>query len=338
MSILPIFIPHAGCPHQCVFCNQRTISGQKTAALDGAKAQIARWLTWLRPAADNEAAFYGGSFTGLDLKLQEQLLALTDELIAQGIVGSVRLSTRPDYIDEERLTLLQKHNVRLVELGVQSLDDIVLQAAGRGHSAAQVYGAHALLRRFGFQTGVQLMVGLPLQDWRCVRQTAALAAELKPDIARIYPVLVVKDTPLAAEYAAGRYTPLTLEEAVEQSAYVYETLTCAGVKVIRIGLQPDGELCAPGNILAGAFHPSMGELVKSRALRHQLTPLLQSLANEGVRAAELRCPTRMQSKLRGLKSCNLHYWRQNLPQLAIKISACEGEKIEVCPGANPLRP
>ena len=114
MAILPIFIPHAGCPHQCVFCNQRTISGQKTAALPGAKAQIQRWLQWLRPSKDNEAAFYGGSFTGLDMALQKQLLALTDELLEQGIIGSVRLSTRPDYINAEVLSLLREHRVELV--------------------------------------------------------------------------------------------------------------------------------------------------------------------------------------------------------------------------------
>ena len=138
MSILPIFIPHAGCPHQCVFCNQKTISGQKLAAVAGAKEQLVRWRSWLRPSAANEAAFYGGSFTGLPLELQEELLTLTDALLAEGFIGSVRLSTRPDYIDEERLQLLQQHGVRLVELGVQSLDDRVLAAAERGHTAAQV--------------------------------------------------------------------------------------------------------------------------------------------------------------------------------------------------------
>ena len=136
MAILPIFIPHAGCPHQCVFCNQKTISGQKSAAVVGAKAQIRRWLQWLKPSEDNEAAFYGGSFTGLDSFLQEQLLGLTDELVKQGSIGRVRLSTRPDYIDGEELKLLQQHHVKLVELGVQSLDDAVLQKAGHFSAAA----------------------------------------------------------------------------------------------------------------------------------------------------------------------------------------------------------
>ena len=152
MSIIPIFIPHAGCPHQCVFCNQKAISGQKSAAVPAAQAQIKRWLEWIKPSALNEAAFYGGSFTGLDLSLQKELLALTDGLIKQGVIGSVRLSTRPDYIDAERLELLKQHHVKLVELGVQSLDDAVLKRAERGHSAAAVYAAHALLKEEGFRT------------------------------------------------------------------------------------------------------------------------------------------------------------------------------------------
>lgn len=341
MSILPIFIPHAGCPHQCIFCNQKTISGHKTAAVAGAKAQIKRWLQWLRPSAHNEAAFYGGSFTGLDMDLQKQLLALTDELLDKGIIGSVRLSTRPDYIDAARLALLQKHSVRLVELGVQSLDEKVLAAAERGHSVEAVYNAHDLLRQFNFQTGIQLMVGLPCQTCESVRETAEIVAALKPDVARIYPVLVIKDTPLAKLYAAKNYQPLTLEDAVEQSAFVYQTLTAAGVKVIRIGLQPDEELCTPGNIVAGPFHPSMGELVKSRALRDKITLQLQKLAAQGALNVELNCPKKLESKLRGHKSDNLHYWQQLSPQLKIKVVICQNpaeKEIKVWPTANPLLP
>ena len=253
MSILPIFIPHAGCPHQCVFCNQKKISGQHSAALASAKEQLARWRSWLRPSLKHEAAFYGGSFTGLPTELQEELLALTDTLLAEGFIGSVRLSTRPDYIDEERLLLLQQHGVRLVELGVQSLDDRVLAAAERGHTAAQVAPAVALLKRFGFQVGLQLMVGMPEQSFASVQETVRKAIAMHPDVARIYPLLVIKGTPLAADYAAGRFVPLTLEEAVTQAAWAYRELTEAGVNVIRIGLQPDEELCAPGNILQDRF-------------------------------------------------------------------------------------
>ena len=341
MAILPIFIPHAGCPHQCVFCNQKTISGQKSAAVPEAKSQIERWLKWLKPSKDNEAAFYGGSFTGLDLVLQKELLALTDALIKQAVIGSVRLSTRPDYIDAERLELLKQHHVKLVELGVQSLDDAVLKMAERGHSAAAVYAAHALLKEECFKTGIQLMVGLPGQGFASVQQTAAEVAQLKPDIARIYPVLVIKDTPLAASYARGEYVPLNLEDAVEQGAYVYKVLTKAGIKVIRIGLHPDEELCTPGNIVAGPFHPSMGELVKGRVLRNHFTPILQELVTSGAQGVIFHCPRRYESKLRGLKSCNLAYWQQLFPNLQITIMPSSGEGINLClmgPACTPARP
>ena len=314
MAIIPIFIPHAGCPHQCVFCNQKTISGQKSAAVVEARRQIERWLQWTRPSLDNEAAFYGGSFTGLELSLQEQLLALTDELLAQEIIGSVRLSTRPDYINPTVLRLLKEHGVRLVELGVQSLDDRVLQAAERGHTAAQVPQAVALLREAGFQVGIQLMVGLPRQTRTSMAATVEQVCRLQPDIARIYPLLVIKDTPLERSYRAGEFTPLTVAEAVDQAAWMYARLTKAGIRVIRIGLQPDEELCAEGNIVAGPFHPAMGELVKSRVLREQLTPRLVQVAQGSAAkdAVEVLCPARLLSKIRGQKSCNVEYWEELL--------------------------
>lgn len=319
MSIIPIFIPHAGCPHQCVFCNQKAISGQKTAAVAGARAQIDAWMPRLRTDVRHEAAFYGGSFTGLALPLQEELLKLTDELRERGVIGSVRLSTRPDYINEEVLRLLQAHGVTLVELGAQSLDDAVLAAAERGHTAAQVAAAVRLLQKYGFGTGLQLMVGLPRQDMASVEATAAQAVLLRPDITRIYPLLVIKDTPLASAYAKGEFAPLALEEAVEQAACLYRQLTEAGVRVIRVGLQPDAELCAPGNIIAGPFHPSMGELVQARVLRQRLTPELDAQYAAGRRRLELRCAPRGESKLRGLKNCNLSYWRQRYPGAEIFV-------------------
>ena len=330
MAILPIFIPHAGCPHQCVFCNQKTISGQKSAAVVEAKAQIERWLQWIKPGRANEAAFYGGSFTGLDMALQRQLLALTDELFDNGVIGSVRLSTRPDYIDDERLQLLKEHHVELVELGVQSLDDAVLQRAERGHSAEAVYAAHKLLRDFGFKTGIQLMVGMSGQSFASVQDTAHKVAALKPDIARIYPLLVIKDTTLAESYAKGEFVPLSLEEAIEQSAYVYKVLRSASVNVIRIGLQPDEELCAEGNILAGPFHPAMGELVKSRALRNHFTPILQQLVAGGAEGVIFHCPRKMESKLRGLKNYNMQFWLGLFPNLKITIMPSSGEGINLC--------
>lgn len=327
MSILPIFIPHAGCPHQCVFCNQKKISGQAVATVANAQAQIERWLKWLQPSREHEAAFYGGSFTGLPFELQEELLGLTDELLEQGIIGSVRCSTRPDYIDQQSLELLQKHNVKLVELGVQSLDDKVLQAAERGHAAAAVVAAMKLLKRNSFKTGIQLMVGMPKQDFASVKTTVVQVAALQPDVARIYPLLVVKDTPLAEAYLKGDFQPLSLEQAVEQAAYVYEELTGHNIKVIRIGLQPDEELCQPGNILAGPFHPSMGELVKSRVLRHKLTPQIAALYNNGATSITINCPKKLLSQLKGLKGCNIAYWQQQYSGLHLQVVGSESQTI-----------
>ncbi len=327
MAIIPIFIPHAGCPHQCVFCNQKTISGQKTAAVEGAKEQINKWLQWVKPSLENEAAFYGGSFTGLDITLQKELLALTDELLAKKIIGSVRLSTRPDYIDEERLELLRAHGVKLVELGVQSMDDTVLAKAERGHTAEQVVKAVRLLKNYGFQVGVQLMVGMPAQDFASVKSTVEQVLALQPDVARIYPLLVIKGTPLAEMYEAGEFTPLTLEEAVRQSAFVYQHLSEAGVKIIRVGLQADEELCSEGNILAGPFHPSMGELVQSYILREKLTPQILE-ASRNAEHISILCPRHLESKLRGLHNANVKYWRE-LVHKDIVIHNEESSEIQV---------
>ena len=337
MAIIPIFIPHAGCPHQCVFCNQKTISGQKTAALEGAKEQIKKWLAWVKPSLENEAAFYGGSFTGLDIALQKELLALTDELLEGKVIGSVRLSTRPDYIDDERLELLRQHGVKLVELGVQSLDDKVLQVAERGHSVKQVVEAVALLKKYGFRVGLQLMVGMPEQNFDSVKETVEQVLILQPDVARIYPLLVIKGTPLAKSHEAGEFEPISLEEAVRQSAYVYKKLSEAGVNIIRVGLQPDDELCAEGNILAGPFHPSMGELVQSYLLREQLTPQILEAAKQSGDSILILCPNKLESKVRGLRNGNIKDWSVLVATRNLILKGISISKIKIiCVSSNDL--
>ncbi len=282
----------------------------------------------MQPAPGNEAAFYGGSFTALSQELQERLLQLTDRLLEEGVIGSVRLSTRPDCLDAAELDFLAAHRVRLVELGVQSLDDEVLAAAGRGHTAMQAEQALELLKACGFQTGMQLMVGLPRQSFASVRATADRAAALRPDVARIYPVLVLKDTPLAAQYACGAFAPLSLREAVRQSACVYDTLVRAGVRVIRTGLQADEELCAPGNILAGPFHPSLGELVRGYLLRERLTPMLAAVQGDVL----LSFPAALESQVRGHKNSNLRYWAERFSGKTISLRKSGGAgEIRVLP-------
>ena len=321
MAIIPVFIPHAGCPHQCVFCNQKTISGQQTASSRDVEQQLERYLQWIKPGPFNEAAFYGGSFTGLPADLQTELFRPVDKLLAEGVIGSVRLSTRPDYIDAARLELLQAHGVKTVELGVQSLDDNVLAAAERGHKATDVYKAVSLLKQYGFELGLQLMVGMPGQSFDRVKATVEQVLRLGPSFARIYPLLVIKGTPLEHLYERGEFEPLTLEAAVEQSAYVYSKLTLAGIKVIRVGLQADEELCSEGNIVAGPFHPSFGELVQSFLLYAELTPQLQRLFCQGAGNIVITCPSKLESKLRGLKNNNLRRWQQLAGPVPVNIKA-----------------
>lgn len=308
MSIIPIFIPHAGCPHQCVFCNQKKISGQKIASAQAVREQIAKYLQWVKPGRDNEAAFYGGSFTGLDAALQEELFAPVDELLRDGVIGSVRCSTRPDYISDEKLAMLKKHNLTTVELGVQSLDDKVLALAERGHDAASVVQAVQLLRTHGFNVGLQLMCGMPGQTAVSFLATVAQSIALKPDFVRLYPLLVIKDTPLEESYRRGEFRPLAVDEAVELCAQAWEQFNAAGIKVIRTGLQPDEELCRPGNIVAGPFHPAFGELVKSRVLRRKVTPQVLRLLHGGSAKIKIYVPQNDESKLRGQKNANIKYW------------------------------
>lgn len=317
MSIIPIFIPHAGCPHQCVFCNQKKISGQKIASAQAVREQIAKYLQWVKPGRDNEAAFYGGSFTGLDAALQEQLFAPVDELLRDGVIGSVRCSTRPDYISAEKLALLKKHNLTTVELGVQSLDDKVLALAERGHDAATVVQAVQLLRAYGFNVGLQLMCGMPGQTAASFLATVAQSIALKPDFVRLYPLLVIKDTPLEESYRRGEFKTLTVDEAVELCAQAWEQFSAAGIKVIRTGLQPDDELCSPGNIVAGPFHPAFGELVKSRVLRRKVTPQVLQLLHGGSAKIKIYVPQNDESKLRGQKNANIKYWQSLGAQIEV---------------------
>ncbi len=277
-SIIPVFIPHEGCPHSCVFCNQHSISGQAGPSVDAeaVKRTIATWLARMKGKKDKghsiEVAFYGGSFTGLPLERQEMLLGAVSFFLKTDQVKSIRVSTRPDYIDIARLTLLATHQVRTVELGVQSLDDQVLQQAVRGHSCEDVHQAVGMLKEQSFSVGMQLMVGLPGQSFLSLRQTVHQTLSLQPDFVRIYPVLVVAGSRLAHLYEQGEYQPLSLETAVFQTAYMKKQFEQKGIKVIRMGLQAGASL--ESSLVAGPYHPAFGEMVYARIMLRQTRHLL----------------------------------------------------------------
>ena len=260
---IPVFIPHRGCPHTCVFCDQRAIAGcaggEDTAALLAAAERTIEAALSTRPSdGETEIAYFGGSFTGIEPDTMIALLELAQRYVDAGRVRSIRLSTRPDYVGEAVLDILARYSVDTVELGVQSLDDAVLTASRRGHTAACALDAIARLRARGFAVVGQMMLGLPGSSAAAECRTAELLAEAGVAAVRIYPALVLRGTALAAQMAEGGYTPLDLDEAVRRTADLLEIFDAAGVEVLRIGLQETETL--PDAVLAGPRHPAFGEL------------------------------------------------------------------------------
>ena len=266
--IIPIFVPHLGCPNDCVFCNQKSISGQtKQVTKEDVKNIIEEHLKYIKKDSKVEVAFFGGSFTGIEESKQEELLAAAYEYIKQKKVDSIRISTRPDYIDKKILKRLKKYKVKTIELGVQSANDYILKKAGRGHTFEDVVKASKLIRWYGFDLGHQMMVGLPESTTVDEINTAKQLIKLKPKMVRIYPVLVIKNTKLEKDYNEGKYKPLTVTQAVEVCKELVKLFVKKHIEVIRIGLQPTDTITNPENdkseVVAGPFHPAFRQLVES---------------------------------------------------------------------------
>lgn len=275
MLVIPVFIPHRGCPNHCLFCNQEKIAGQVRGDDAPVAATIDQWLARSPGRAEIQVAFFGGSFTCLPLDDQLAMLTVVQPYLADGRVGCIRISTRPDCVNKEVCDLLKEFRVGVVELGVQSMNDKVLAASRRGHDSAQVRTAVALLREAGVSVGVQLMPGLPGETRRSFLAGIDEVIRLQPDFARIYPAVVVQDSGLERLYLENNYNPLSLNEAVVLTARAYAKLTAAGIGVVRMGLQPTASLTA--SLIAGPFHPAFGELVQSRIWLKKLRAALARL-------------------------------------------------------------
>ena len=301
-SIIPVFIPHLGCPHRCVFCDQHTVTGQAEVPTGADTAQKIATYTRKKGAA-YEVAFYGGSFTAVSATLQEELLQPAYEALQNGLVSAIRCSTRPDCIDDEVLNRLKRYGVRIVELGVQSMDDRVLQAAKRGHTSEDVYRAVSLLKKSGFTIGLQLMPGLPGEDWTSLTATTEAVCNLEPDFTRIYPVVVIANTELEDMYRRGHYEPLTIDEAVRRSAYMKELFLWHHIPCIRTGLQSTADLDDGLQVLAGAYAPAMGDMVDSLRYGRQIRFLLEDLGHTG--RVTIRYNRRDTSRTRGYKNENM---------------------------------
>lgn len=275
--IIPFFLNQEGCSRRCIFCNQHVITGFDPGDLNSKlEEMVTRYLATAAPCAARKVqiAFYGGSFTSLQLSKQNRYLACGQRFIQQGAVQSLRLSTRPDSLDEKTCRRLKSFGVKTIELGVQSLDDEVLARCNRGHDAAMAVVSTQLLKSYDFETGVQLMLGLPGQSRTSFLQTVKKVITVNPDFIRIYPAVVLHHTPWAACLNKKGYHPLSLAEAVAWAAEALCLLKAAGVPVVRMGLHPSESLLAPGNIVAGPYHPAFGELVKSYLFREKVIDIL----------------------------------------------------------------
>ena len=277
--IIPIFIPHRGCKNDCVFCNQKKISGEmRTVTPDDVEQEIIMWLRNFRDKTRPvQVAFFGGSFTGLRFSEQEEFLKVAYKFIQNKKIDSIKLSTRPDYINDEILTLLKKYNVTCIELGVQSMADDVLDSSKRGHTANSVVVASKLIKKYGFSLGHQVMIGLPNSTEDKEVYTIKECLKLKPDVIRIYPVYVLKDSKLYDMTISGEYIPLTLDEAVERTKKVYNECVKNSVNVIRIGLQTTEEINEVNTNILGPVCDNYKEKVLSSIARDEIVKKLSKI-------------------------------------------------------------
>lgn len=330
-SIIPVFVPHLGCPNDCVFCNQRRISGtvEPATAQDVEKA-IADAAALPYHGAKRQLAFYGGSFTAIPQCQQLPLLKAAKKALDAGLISSVRLSTRPDAIDGEILNTLLAHGVETIELGAQSLDDTVLLLSGRGHTAADVENASRLIKERGFKLILQMMTGLPGDSDEKSIETARRIIALDPDGVRIYPTVVVKDTALYDLWQAGHYTPHSVEDAVRVCAKLVPMFEKAGIPIIRLGLNPTEELSG-GMAAAGAYHPALGELVKSEIMYRRAAALLEAVS-PGSRVKLGVAPNKI-SQMTGQKRCNVVRLTERFALEDLKICPAEltGDAVEIIP-------
>ncbi len=265
---IPIFVPHLGCPYDCVFCNQDRITGQSTNVnSEDVRDTIEEYLSYFDKPVWLEVGFFGGSFTGIAKNKQEELLSVAKEYKEKGLINGIRLSTRPDFINKNIIERLEFYLVDTIELGVQSLVDDVLVQSGRGHNSKTVYKAVELIDKSNIKLGLQMMMGLPGDTYENSLYTVKEFIKLNPSCVRIYPTLVIKDTQLESKYLDGKYKPLDLETAIESAVDYLIMFQIKKIDVIRLGLQATENIQLGRDVTAGPFHPSFGALVQSRIFR-----------------------------------------------------------------------
>jgi histone acetyltransferase (RNA polymerase elongator complex component) len=319
--VIPVFLPHHGCPHQCVFCNQNAITGRKGALPSPGKVrQIVKTFLNFKGKSKRtvQIAFYGGNFLGLRTSYIEALLNEASRFVENGAVESLRFSTRPDTIDSERLDILHQYPVATVELGVQSMDDHVLAISKRGHTALQTMNAVKMLKGRKYEIGLQIMVGLPGDDDNRALETGRRIVGLDPDFVRIYPTVVLANSRLAKWYARGWYAPLPLDRCVQLVKKLFLLFCDNHIRVVRMGLQASADLQNGEDLLAGPFHPSFGHLIYSEVLLDLAKAVLESLTPTPDNLT-INIHPRNISTMRGLKNRNIETLKKQFGLKTITI-------------------
>lgn len=309
--IIPIFVPHRGCPHDCIFCNQKKITGVSTEVTsEEARNIIEEYLPTIAKDASVEIAFFGGSFTAIDEKTQNELLSVAKEYVDKGLVSDIRMSTRPDCISVDILNRLKEYKTTIIELGVQSMDAKVLHDSARGHDIESVIKSSNLIKESGINLGLQMMVGLPSDtEEKCI-ETAKKFIELNPFCVRIYPTLVVKDTGLETLLNKGEYKPFTLEECVSIVKKLLVLFYVNNINVIRVGLQATEDIQLGKGIVDGPYHPAFRELVEGEMIKDYLHYLV--IQNKTVSNLEIKTNNKNISKVVGNKKINKLFFKNEL--------------------------
>ena len=332
--IIPVFLPHHGCPHRCIFCNQMTITSIKKNLLD--TEQLHLWINEFikykkKPRYPVQIAFYGGNFLGLKTDDIKRLLNAAAKFVKDGQVDSIRLSTRPDTINNQRLDAIKQYPVAAIELGVQSMDDQVLATAKRGHTSLDTEQAVELLKARKYTIGLQMMVGLPGDDEAKALTTGRRIAGLGPDFVRIYPTAVLANSPLAAWYQQGKYTPWPLKQCVTVVKKLYLMFTNNKIPVVRMGLQSSEDLEEGSTVLAGPYHPAFGHLVHSEIFLDRAVAAINPATNNH-NAVILKVHPRDISKMRGLNNHNIEILKKRFQIKDLQIipdSALSQNKLVV---------
>ena len=308
--IIPIFVPHRGCPHDCIFCNQKKITGVSTdVTSEDARNIIEEYLPTMPKDASVEVAFFGGSFTAIDEKTQNELLSVAKEYVDKGLVSDIRMSTRPDCISRDILNRLKEYKTTIIELGVQSLDAKVLHDSARGHDIESVIKSAHLIKESGINLGLQMMVGLPSDtEDKCI-ETAKKFIELNPFCVRIYPTLVVKDTGLETLLNRGEYKPFTLEQSIQIVKKLLVLFYVNNINVIRVGLQATEDIQLGKGIVDGPYHAAFRELVEGEMIKDYLHYLV--IQNKTVSCIEVKTNNKNISKVVGNKKSNRIFFKNN---------------------------